>query len=166
MELSLTYQDYDITYATVLEYNKDYWYQEIIITNNDNKIDKGDAVVSENGFVGKVDEVYNDYAKVKLVTYLNNNITAKLKTSNGERQGLINYYENNYLVMTGINKEDKIEKGEVVMTTGLGMLPKNIRIGTVIEISFDVYETSQKIYIEPNQDIYNLNYVMVLSLKL
>lgn len=67
--------------------------------------------------------------------------------------------------MSGINANEKIEKGSIVTTTGLGSVPKNITIGEVVDTTLDNYQASLQISILPNQDIYNLSYVVVLGSK-
>ncbi len=167
LELQTVYQDYQAVYATVISYNKDYWYQEAIIDKGENfGIQEGDAVITSNGLVGRISKVYQDSAIIKLVTYVTNNqITAKVTTSNGERQGLITQSKDGYLIMSGINANEKIEKGSIVTTTGLGSVPKNITIGEVVDTTLDNYQASLQISILPNQDIYNLSYVVVLGSK-
>lgn len=57
------------------------------------------------------------------------------------------------------------KKGDIVKTSGLGNLPKNISIGIVDKIKKDDYKISYILYITPSQNMNDLTYVGVLTNK-
>ena len=50
----------------------------------------------------------------------------------------------------------------MVITSGLGNLPKGIEIGKVKRIERDSYDLTSILYVEPLSDFNDINYVMVL----
>ena len=73
-------------------------------------------------------------------------------------------YFGNLQVLKGVSTE--INKGDVVLTSGLGeLIPAGIYIGTVEKIESDKYNLSKNVYIKTYQDFDDIHYVTVLKVK-
>ena len=46
---------------------------------------------------------------------------------------------------------------------GMGIFPKGLPIGKVVEVKIDQYGLNQTAYIEPSTDFYDINNVMVVK---
>lgn len=163
--------DYDYINATVLSRNVGYWYNTITIDKGKNKnIEIGMAVINNTGLIGKVVNVTNLTATVKLITNsdLNNKISVAVNHENRDLYGLISSYdtENKLLRVEGISNSDVVKEDDYVYTSGLGgTFPAGILIGKVYNIKIDEYGLSKIIEVEPSADFNDLNYVSVLKKK-
>lgn len=163
--------EYDYINTTVLSRNVGYWYNTITIDKGKNKnIEIGMAVINNTGLIGKVVNVTNLTATVKLITNsdLNNKISVAVNHENHDLYGLISSYdaENKLLRVEGISNNDVVKEGDYVYTSGLGgTFPSGILIGKVYNITIDEYGLSKIIEVEPSADFDDLNYVSVLKKK-
>ncbi|MFE5321484.1 rod shape-determining protein MreC [Paenibacillus sp. NPDC056579] len=112
-------------------------------------IKKDMAVITTTGLIGLISDVYEYNSIVSLITNLDDEqnskaISVKLKENNdttGVIEDFINLTQNSgsgeqYFVMKKIGEKDKIEIGNIVITSGLGdVFPEGIRVGTVDSIS-------------------------------
>ena len=73
--------------------------------------------------------------------------------------------ENDLLKITAIDKNINIPKDSIVITSGLGQMPKGIYIGKVVKTEIDKYNLSQIVYVKPKQEFSNINYVTILKEK-
>ena len=74
--------------------------------------------------------------------------------------------KNGLIKASDINKSTELNKGDVVLTSGLGeLIPAGIYIGTVEKIESDKYNLSKNVYIKTYQDFDDIHYVTVLKVK-
>ena len=162
LKIDYSSTDYESISASVVERNSTYWLDELTINKGrDDLIDNNQIVITKNGMVGKIINVSNKTAKVKLITGLTDPILVDI---NGISKILLN---NNYnLYIKGINNEDDINIGDKVTTLGLSdNYPKGILIGEVEELfgSYDGVGKTAKIKLA--QDLNDLRFVSVLKRK-
>ncbi len=129
-------------------------------------ISAGDAVITENGFVGSVCRVSGSTASVKTILSANCKVGAAGIESgeSGVISGNIRFSERGLTRMEFISAQSKINIGETVVTSGLGgIYPKNLKIGRVTSKSYDDYDSFYYAEIEPFQDIKNTRHVFVIT---
>lgn len=168
LNLNSTLTEYDVVNATVISRNNAYWFNTITI--NKGKIDgikKEMAVVTADGLIGKVSKVTKTTSEIKLLTA--DDITYKtsvvIRIDGKDYYAILNGYDknSNLLKLTGIDKSAKLEKGAIVLTSGLGSMPQGIYIGTVESEKMDQYNLSKTVNIKSFQDFNNINYVTILK---
>ena len=76
--------------------------------------------------------------------------------------GNIKEYKDGYLIIDGVSNYDKISVGDKVYTSGLGVLDKNLFIGSVSKILEDSYGISGVLYVDI-ASLDDISYVMVLA---
>lgn len=171
LELNKTLTEYDPVNATILSRNKSYWFNTLTIDKGKNSgIKKNMAVITKDGLIGKISKVSHNSSEVKLITSddVNFKISVAIKTPSGDSYAVLNGYdkEKNLIKVTGIDKITSINKGDIVLTSGLGeMFPAGIYIGTVEEIESDKYNLSKIVYIKTSQNFNDVHYVTVLKVK-
>ena len=168
LELKKTYSLYDKIYAKTINRNKMYWYSTITIDKGlDEGIKVNDAVVSKNGLIGVIKSTNKNSSLVKLITNSdkNNKISVMVKEDNKSKIGNIEGYDYPYILVSLSASKDEIKEGNKLLTSGLGNFPKNLYIGDVKMIKTDSFNLSSILYVEPKQDMNDINYVAVLSLK-
>lgn len=171
LDLNKTLTEYDTVTATVLSRNKSYWFNTLTIDKGKKEgIKKNMAVVTKNGFVGKITKVSYYSSEVKLITAddVNYKVSVGISTDSGDTYAIMNGYDkkSKLLTVTGVDKMSAVKVGDVITTSGLGgREPRGIHIGTVAKITNDKYNLSKNIYLETGQDFSNIHYLTVLREK-
>jgi rod shape-determining protein MreC len=164
-------RDFTIRHATVIARTPEAWYQEIYINKGELAgIRKDMAVISPQGFIGKIDKVSKFHSTVELISDgdPNNRISAIIKTKDQDIFGTIEGYDSNSKVLLfkimSENKDLKIEKNDTVVTSGMGgVFPPGLIIGEVIEVVPDEVDLTKIAYIKPAANLYEISDVMVLE---
>lgn len=171
LELNNTLTEYTIENATILSRNKGYWFNTLTVDKGKNDgIKKDMAVITSNGLIGKISKVYGNSSEIKLITSddVNYKVSVSIKINNTDNYAILNGYdqENNLLKVTGVSKTTEAQRGDIVVTSGLGeMFPSGIYVGEVEKIENDKYNLSKTIYIKTKQDFNNIHYVSILKEK-
>ena len=155
---------YELEFATVV--GKDIQSPQdwvLIDKGTDNGIKKDMAVVSrEFALVGKIIEVMPDFSKVILITNKESMVATIIE---GERsQGLVKKEEKGKLFMDFIPRNEKLEIGQKIITSGMDKIfPKGILIGKIESIDFSQNQLFQKITIAPVVDFSRLEEVFIIK---
>lgn len=171
LDLNATMSEYTYVNATVVSRNIGYWYNILTIDKGSkNGVQKGDAVITHNGLIGKVEGVSNFSSTVKLLTTdeITNKISVKIDSESEYQYGLFIGYDNekNVYRVEGIEKSDKVKEGDIVTTTGLtDYFPSGILIGKVKKVVKDEYDLNSIIEVTPSVDFKNISIVTVLNRK-
>ena len=121
----------------------------------------GQTVVSGQGLVGQISAVTTNSAQVLLIIDQNSHVEAKLQ--NGAATGTVLGSINGLLEMDFVDKNQKVQKNDVVVTSGIGKLfVKGIQIGVVDETADQEIEYFKSVSITPFVDFGRLEEVMVL----
>lgn len=164
--LSSTLTDFNSLSAVVIERNKMYWFNSIVINKGSSSgIKKDMAVISSDGLVGKINKVSKTTSEVKLLTTNDKNekISVMIKTSDDTIYGIMNGYQDNYLEITSVNKNINVDNNSLVYTSGMGgIFPSGILIGKVAMVKEDKYNVSKLILVDPSSSFNNLKFVKVL----
>lgn len=157
---------FKIINATVIERNVSYWMNSITINKGKSSgIDIGMAVVVGEGLIGKISYITDDTSVVKLITSNDNDnkISVKIKQDETYIYKVLEY-ENDELVIKGIENESSIKIGDIILTSGLSdIYPSGITIGEVYKIENDKYNISKKAYIKSKVQFDNLRFISVLE---
>jgi len=155
--------------ATVIGRNPDRW-NELLIINRGTKngIEKNMAVITANGLIGKVTNSQNFTSTIQLLSSMDpkNRISAEVQADGKSYFGLIEGYdkEKGLLLLKRIPSDAKIEKGQNVISSGMGgVFPKNLPIGKVTEVVPAEYGLTQTAYVKPGANFYDIEHVMVVK---
>ena len=171
LELNKTLTEYDPINATILSRNKSYWFNTITIDKGSSSgIEENMAVITKNGLIGKISKVYQNSSEIKLITSddINFKVSVAIKTNNIDNYAIMNGYEaeTGWIKASGIDKTTEVNKGDIVLTSGLGeMFPSGIYVGEVEDIKSDKYNLSKTIYIKTKQNFSDIHYVTILKVK-
>jgi rod shape-determining protein MreC len=160
---------YTTTQATVIARNPDQWYEHIIINKGKTSgVKENMAVITAEGFVGKVKSVSALYSTVELLSAVNpkNRISAEIGNGKKPVYAMVEGYNENekVLLLKGIPYDLKVKKGENVFTSGLAdIFPKGLPIGTIEKLVPDENGLTQTAYIKPAADFYDIEHVMVVK---
>lgn len=168
LDLNKTLTEYSKVNATALSRNNNYWFNSITIDKGKKDgVKKGMAVITAEGLVGKISKVSQKSSEVKLLT--SDDITYKtsivIRINEKDNYAILNGYdqEKKLLKVTSIDKSTEINKGDIVLTSGLGQMPQGIYIGTVEKTEIDKYNLSKIVYVKSSQDFDDIHYVTILK---
>jgi rod shape-determining protein MreC len=117
------------------------------------------AVITPDGAVGKVIEVYRDTAQVLLLTDKDGGAGAMLV--NSRTQGVVGGSGDPMLQMKFVATEDNVAVGEKIVTSGMDKIfPRDIPIGTVVEVKSG--NPFKQIRVQPAAKLDRLETVVVL----
>ena len=170
-ELNIDYVLTDSIYlnATVVSRNTLYWYNYLTIDKGShNGIKEGMVVLNSTGLIGKIENVSTFSSNVKLITTNDTNNKISVTITNGDHKvtGLINGYneKDGLLNVEGISNTETVSIGDMVYTSGLGgVFPSGILIGSVENITTDVYDLAKIIKVKPSAHFNDINYVTILK---
>lgn len=124
------------------------------------------AVLNGSGLIGVIDEVYDDYAKVLLITSARCKVGARVLRVDSRAIGVVNGRSGirDTLIMEHIFREANVKKGDVVVTSGYsGSHPENILIGTVADVRLSNVGLLQEADIVPAADVADVEHVLVIT---
>ena len=124
------------------------------------------AVITERGLVGVVDEAYEEYCRVLLISSTNCRIGARVVHTGFDGSGIIHgiYETENILAMEHIPREAQVAEGDLVVTNGYsGKHPENIPIGRVLSVQMDAAGLMKEVDVELSERIVGLERVLVVT---
>ena len=162
--------DFDYVNATIIERNREYWFNTITIDKGKmDGLDTDMAVVDQDGLVGRISSVRDTTSDIKLITTsdVTNKISVLIKNKDKLVYGIINGYDSKMnLLKVYINEKMDIYDNSSVETTGMGgVFPKGILIGTVFDTMNDANEVSLIVRVRPSSNIEGERYVSILKRK-
>ncbi len=157
-------------HATVIARNADRW-EELLIINKGktNGIEKNMAVVTANGLIGKIKSTQQFTSTVQLLSAMDptNRISAEILRGDEESiYGTIEGYDEKreLLKLKRIPNDAKIEKGQKVVTSGMGgIFPAGLPIGEVVDVEPDEFGLNQTAYVKPGANLYDIRNVIVVE---
>ncbi|MCU9614012.1 rod shape-determining protein MreC [Caldibacillus lycopersici] len=154
--------------ASVISRSFDRWDETLIINKGENQgIKTNMAVVTSEGMIGTIKSTSKLSSTVQLLTTIDraNRIHVAVQAEK-DVYGLIEGYdaESKMLLIKQIPSNSKVEKGQNVITSGLGgMYRKGLFIGTIEKVEPDQYGLTQTAYVKPAANFYNIEEVIVIE---
>lgn len=128
-------------------------------------VSRNDPVITAAGLVGYVSEVGITTSKV--ATILGPEITLgaidNRTNDSGVVSGTLSFAEKGYTRIYNLSRSCSVSLGDTIVTSGEGIFPKGILIGTVESVESDKYNTSIFAEVKPFVDFSNLKGVMVIT---
>jgi rod shape-determining protein MreC len=141
--------DYKLKPAIVISHNPEQWFSSFTIDKGSRDgIKYQDAVItSTNDLIGKVMEVYPHSAVV--ATILDPSVPAGILISetgdSGQSQGDLSLLSKGEFKAGFLPKDSAVSPGDIVVTSGIGgIFPKNLKVGTVDNVSAE--DTGSTLY--------------------
>ena len=153
---------YDTLAAEIVGRSPDNWLRVMVLNKGSSHgVKKYMSVVTERGLVGRVISVGSRSSVVQLVTDSGSGVGGRLLDS--RELGIVEGKNQEILSLELMNQEGKVEKGEVLMTSGLGgTCPPGIPIGKVTKVEDQVKGLTKKIEVKPFVQFSRLDQVLVV----
>jgi rod shape-determining protein MreC len=110
----------------------------------------GDVVVTPDGLLGRVSEVYSGLSRAVLLTDVNSAVACEVESTGV--LGVLHFVPSPHprLLLTGVPLADTVRIGQTVVTSGLSRrFPRSIRVGTVKHVAPDDDDLTLEIEIDP-----------------
>lgn len=164
LNLKKKYELNNAIVAEVVAKDPSMWFDTFYINKGlADGIEKNMIVLTHNGLVGKISEVYDNTSKIVSILDVGNEVPAKI-TKTGDTvvtKGDINLKEQGLLKINYITSDVPLSVGDVIETSGIGTIyPKGIYIGTVKEIE---KESKKYAIIEPGTNFRTLSEVLIIK---
>ena len=135
----------------------------VVDRGKDDNVEKNDAIISYDGLVGKVTEVYKNSAKV--ITIINSNNNVSIMNFKTRTVGIMHGDGLGKLIVDYYIKTDNVTIGDILITSGLGKIyPKGIPVGTVEKVEVNPNSLFRKIWINSLVDFHKLENVLIVKL--
>lgn len=154
---------FSVEISKVVGRNPKLWHQYLIIDGGENKqFLPGMPVITKDGLIGKITEVYDSYSKILLLIDPDFSVDVR-----GEKSGVLALCSGIGTSVIKINYVPKFEDlvlGETLVTSGLdGAFPEGIPVGYVIEINKPFGDYFLDAYVIPVVDILKVKEVIVVK---
>lgn len=129
------------------------------------QLKKDEGVIDpNNGVVGIITDVSENFAVVMSLLHKDSKISAKLKNGGDAGQVIWDGKDPNRLSLIDIRKSAKVAKGDSVYTSGFtATFPYGLMIGTIDEIVPDKSTNNYIIKLKSTVNFYNLQYVYAIE---
>jgi rod shape-determining protein MreC len=118
-------------------------------------------VITMTGLVGYVYRLTPNYADILTILDQNNRVDAII--ANSRSHGIVEGTSGFKTRLKHVNRTEKIEVGDEVITAGLGTIyPKGIKIGKISKVDKENFGITQDVEIDPSVDFNKLEEVVVL----
>ena len=147
--------------AKVILHGIEGWFYGLYINKGaKNGITVGDGVISYDGVVGRV--VYAGRGRSKVIPITNPKCVFSVVDANTGTMGIAKGAGNGYLQMRFVFNSKKINKGDKILTSGLGgVFTSGIYLGKVVSVIKKSYDIFKRITIAPYKNLFNEKYVLV-----
>lgn len=162
-------EDYRAVAASVIARPPSPFRQEIVIAaGSDAGVHMNDPVVTEDGLVGLVTEVWGSGAKVRLITDQGSAVSAVVSGSEGAAGVVREGATQSSLILDRVGKDQLVSEGDLVITAGWQTLkfeslyPRGIAIGMVKSVGQQDVDLYKRIQVAPLVNFDSLASVIVL----
>lgn len=128
---------------------------------SDDGVKEGNIVVSGRGLVGTVYSVSGSWAKVRALVDENSKVSFKI-AGNMQLIGIIDSFTNGELSGFMLDSNAKVEKGDTLITSGMGVYPTGLEIGRITKVKYDSDSQLQKVTVKSTVDFSALQKVTVI----
>ncbi|MEW6458238.1 MAG: rod shape-determining protein MreC [Bacillota bacterium] len=154
---------YKMLVADVIGRNPGNWFGEVKVNRGANHgVERGMAVVLPAGLVGRVIAVAPNTADVLLITDPRSGVGAMVQEirTPGVVKGVLDRTQP--LRMFYLSRDAKVERGQYVVTSGLGVVPKGIPVGRIISTRKDEAGLTQTAEVSSLVDFNHLEEVLII----
>lgn len=150
-----------ITASRIVSDSNSPFFKSMLINSGANDgVEKGHAVVNEEGVIGRTINIAGSSSRVLLLNDINSRIPVKFSETGVN--AILAGNNSQLLQINFMPIDEKVAVGDLVLTSGMGgVFPPDLPVGNVSEIT-----PLGEIKIEPSVDLNRLNYVSVIEYEI
>ncbi len=158
--------DFKFTHGTVISRDPADPYKGFVVNKGSaDGVSVHDPVITHAGVVGFISEVGLTTSKV--TTILSPDLTLgaldNRTSDSGIVSGSLSLVDKGYTKLQNLSHSCSVAVGDYVVTSGEGVFPKGLLVGTIETISNDQYNTSLYASVKPFVDIENVREIMIVT---
>lgn len=152
----------EIVTGDIVSYDGTNWTNIFKINvGKDDGVKINDTVVYGDILVGRIADVGSNWAKV--VSLKDESCDASFRVvRNDKLVGMINSAEGGQLKGFMLDQKTSVIVGDTIVTTGMGLYPKGLEIGTISKVSYDSDSRLTEVYVRPSVNFNSLQKVSVI----
>ncbi len=149
--------------ADIIGYDASNFRKSIIIDAGKKQgVSVDDVVVFGNALVGRISTIGRSSCRVILITDPASNVPSRFIES--RTQGIVQGVADGTCIMKYVPRQTEIYKTDEVISSGIGgIFPKNLYIGSVIEVKQKNANLFKSIKVQPRIDVSRLEHVLVIK---
>ena len=125
-------------------------------------IEKDDAILTDEGLVGKIVDVDDEFSSCQILLDRNCKVSAKIQRN--RELGIVAWGGGSKLKLLYIAKTIKVLIGDVIVTSGYSQIyPENVKIGLVVDVSLDTDDLFQEITVNPIVNFNRIEEVFIVK---
>jgi rod shape-determining protein MreC len=159
--------DYAPVNTRILSWSSEFEQQVVIAAGSGSGIKQDTPIVTRDGLVGRVTEVYGNAAQVTLLT--DENSAVPVRDQKTGAVGLLRHGQSEgSLLLDFVRKEANVQEGDVIVTAGTrsakypSLFPEGILIGAVTHVGQSDTALYKQVQIDPYVDFSGLDAVTAL----
>jgi rod shape-determining protein MreC len=163
-------EGYEPVTGRVIGLSPTVWFSDVMIdVGSSDGVKLHDPVVTGDGLIGQVTAMTGGTSKVTLITDHSSRVSVKVVPAGSMGIVTPTVGEPNTLVLSFLNSDKNLHKGQSVVTAGWrgetieSRFPPNIPVGEITKASVLVQEATEKVNVRPYADLRNLGTVQVLT---
>jgi rod shape-determining protein MreC len=163
-------EGYEPVTGRVIGLSPTVWFSDVMIdVGSSDGVKPHDPVVTGDGLIGQVTAVTGGTSKVTLITDHSSRISVKVVPAGSMGIVTPTVGEPNTLVLSFLNSDKTLHKGQSVVTAGWhgdgleARFPPNIPVGEITKAPVLLQEATEKVSVRPYADLRNLGSVQVLT---
>jgi rod shape-determining protein MreC len=149
--------------ADVIARDQNNWYGMFVVNVGlEQGVTENAMVFNGSGLIGQVFEVGQDWSKVLTITDIKGTVSFQIVDDVRSYDGVVSGVSEDELEGYLFDPKGVIYPGDKLITSGLGVYPKGIIIGTVSEVVEDKDTLLKGIKVMPNVDFKNIDKVFII----
>lgn len=149
--------------ADIISRNPGNWYNSFILNVGKNDgITINSMVITDKGFVGLVYEVGNDFSKVITMADIKGTVSFALLSEDRIYDGVVSGNSEGGFEGYFFDPKAQVKLGDEIITSGLGMYPKGVMLGKIVEIEDEKDGLLKTIKVSSYVDFKEIQRVLVI----
>lgn len=167
LSLQEEYPEFEFADADVVSRSTDGWSSSMTLNVGTNQgVQKKNIVVTPDGLVGIVSDVGLNWATVTTIIDVQIGVGAMIESTHdiGMIEGTTALKSDGLCQLSYIDNNVSISRGDIVKTSGLGgTYPKDLTIGTIVDVVTEEHGLSMYAVVQPSVDIQSVKRVYVIT---
>lgn len=134
----------------------------VIDAGSDKGVVKNSMVFDADGLIGQVFECGKDWSKVITITNTKGGVSFKVLDASRAYDGIVSGNGSDVLEGFLYDVNAKVKVGDILITSGVGVFPGGVVIGSVTEVSDLTSSLLPEVKVKPSVDFKKINRVLVI----
>jgi len=135
----------------------------IINKGSSSGVKEGDVVVYSNYFIGQVYDITEHSSSIEMISGGKLDVSAISELN--RTKGIVRGDVNTGLVLEKVLREELLEEGELVLTSGIGGFPRDLILGEVVRIEGEDSDVEKRALLRGLMEIQSIEELFVINVE-